>query len=127
MSPNNELTGGTTIVVGASRGLGRGIATAIAQAGDAVVAGARSATALAELAGDAGNIQPLWAGNSLVSSSLARWDSVPGMPETLSYFGPIECERMLASTAIATQPMITQRRWVMHQRATTRIVPCCVG
>jgi NAD(P)-dependent dehydrogenase (short-subunit alcohol dehydrogenase family) len=58
MSPNNELAGATTIVVGASRGLGRGIATAFAQAGDSVVAVARSAPALAKLAGDAGDIQP---------------------------------------------------------------------
>jgi NAD(P)-dependent dehydrogenase (short-subunit alcohol dehydrogenase family) len=57
MSPSNEPAGGTTIVVGASRGLGRGIATAFAQAGDSVIAVARSAPALAELAGD-GNIQP---------------------------------------------------------------------
>jgi NAD(P)-dependent dehydrogenase (short-subunit alcohol dehydrogenase family) len=31
MSPDNKPTGRTTIVVGASRGLGRGIATAFAQ------------------------------------------------------------------------------------------------
>ena len=47
-----------TIVVGASRGLGRGIATAFAEAGDPVVAVARSATALAELAAGADRIQP---------------------------------------------------------------------
>jgi NAD(P)-dependent dehydrogenase (short-subunit alcohol dehydrogenase family) len=58
MSPNNEPTEPTTIVVGASRGLGRGIATAFAQAGDAVVAVARTAAPLTELAGDAGTIQP---------------------------------------------------------------------
>jgi NAD(P)-dependent dehydrogenase (short-subunit alcohol dehydrogenase family) len=81
MSPNDEPTGGTTIVVGASRGLGRGIATAFAQAGDAVVAVARSATALAELAGDAGNIQPEAADASdptVAGVLLDRYD-----PETL--------------------------------------------
>ncbi len=58
MSPDNEPTGRTTIVVGASRGLGRGIATAFAQAGDAVVAVARTAAPLTELADGAGNIEP---------------------------------------------------------------------
>jgi NAD(P)-dependent dehydrogenase (short-subunit alcohol dehydrogenase family) len=49
MSPNNEPAGRTTIVVGASRGLGHGIATAFAQTGDAVVAVARTAAPLTEL------------------------------------------------------------------------------
>ena len=47
----SDLSGRTTIVVGASRGLGRGIATAFAQAGAPVVAVARTTQALAELAG----------------------------------------------------------------------------
>ena len=46
----SELTDKTTIVVGASRGLGRGIATALAQEGAPVIAVARSGVALAELA-----------------------------------------------------------------------------
>jgi NAD(P)-dependent dehydrogenase (short-subunit alcohol dehydrogenase family) len=45
-----DLTGKTALVVGASKGLGRGIALAFAQAGAAVVAVAREPTALAELA-----------------------------------------------------------------------------
>jgi NAD(P)-dependent dehydrogenase (short-subunit alcohol dehydrogenase family) len=53
-----QLSDKTTIVVGASRGLGRGIATAFAQAGAPVVAVARTAAAVAELAGGAGTIQP---------------------------------------------------------------------
>ena len=56
MTTNNQ--DGATIVVGASRGLGRGIATALA-AGDPVIAVARTATALAELAGATRNIQPV--------------------------------------------------------------------
>jgi NAD(P)-dependent dehydrogenase (short-subunit alcohol dehydrogenase family) len=40
-----DLSGKTTLVVGASRGLGRGIATAFAAAGSAVVAVSRSAAA----------------------------------------------------------------------------------
>jgi NAD(P)-dependent dehydrogenase (short-subunit alcohol dehydrogenase family) len=54
MTPTNN----TTIVVGASRGLGRGIATAFAEAGTPVIAVARNATALAELAANGGAIQP---------------------------------------------------------------------
>lgn len=46
----SDLSEKRTIVVGASRGLGRGIATALAGAGAPVVAVARTAAALAELA-----------------------------------------------------------------------------
>jgi NAD(P)-dependent dehydrogenase (short-subunit alcohol dehydrogenase family) len=45
-----DLTGKTALVVGAGRGLGRGIALALDQAGAAVVAVARDAAALAALA-----------------------------------------------------------------------------
>ena len=45
-----DLSGTTVIVVGASRGLGRGVAMGFAEAGAHVVAVARTATALAELA-----------------------------------------------------------------------------
>jgi NAD(P)-dependent dehydrogenase (short-subunit alcohol dehydrogenase family) len=48
----------TTIVVGASRGLGRGIASAFAEAGDHVIAVARTGPALAELAASSANIRP---------------------------------------------------------------------
>ena len=53
----SDLSGRTTIVVGASRGLGRGIAAAFAEAGAPVVAVARDAAALAELANGANSIQ----------------------------------------------------------------------
>jgi NAD(P)-dependent dehydrogenase (short-subunit alcohol dehydrogenase family) len=53
-----ELTDETTIVVGASRGLGRGIATALAEAGSPVIAVARTAVPLAELAGGDPPITP---------------------------------------------------------------------
>lgn len=58
MPPTSDLSGGTTIVVGASRGLGRGIATAFAEAGTRIIAVARTAEALAELANGVGTIQP---------------------------------------------------------------------
>jgi len=51
-----DLSDRTTIVVGASRGLGRGIATTATQAGSPVIAVARTATALAELARGGGRI-----------------------------------------------------------------------
>ena len=52
----NALAHSTTMVVGASRGLGRGIATALADAGAPVIAVARSRPALADLAETAANI-----------------------------------------------------------------------
>ena len=68
----SDLSGTTTIVVGASRGLGRGIATALAEAGAPVVAVARGAAALAELANGAGTIHPevADAGDATVAGSL---------------------------------------------------------
>jgi NAD(P)-dependent dehydrogenase (short-subunit alcohol dehydrogenase family) len=53
----SDLSGRTTVVVGASRGLGRGIARAFAEAGAPVVAVARSGPALAELAATSANIR----------------------------------------------------------------------
>ena len=53
----SDLSGRTTVVVGASRGLGRGIATAFAEAGAPVVAVARTGAALAELATTNPNIR----------------------------------------------------------------------
>ena len=57
MTPTS-LSERTTIIVGASRGLGRGIATAFAQAGVPVIAVARTEAALADLAAGAGTTQP---------------------------------------------------------------------
>lgn len=53
----SDLSGRTTIVVGASRGLGRGIARSFAEAGAPVVAVARTGPALAELATTFSNIR----------------------------------------------------------------------
>jgi NAD(P)-dependent dehydrogenase (short-subunit alcohol dehydrogenase family) len=58
-STKSDLTGTTTVVVGASRGLGRGIATAFAEAGAPVVAVSRTATAFPDPAGGPGAIQPV--------------------------------------------------------------------
>lgn len=54
----SDLSGRTTIVVGASRGLGRGIATALAEAGAPVIAVSRTAAGFPEPANGAGTIQP---------------------------------------------------------------------
>ncbi|GIG56787.1 short-chain dehydrogenase [Longispora fulva] len=54
----SDLSGRTTIVVGASRGLGRGIATAFAEAGAPVVAVSRSSVTYPEPSNGAGTIQP---------------------------------------------------------------------
>ena len=54
----SSLSDKTTIVVGSSRGLGHGIATALAEAGASVVGVSRTAAALREPTNGAGRIQP---------------------------------------------------------------------
>ena len=54
----NNLSGKTTIVVGASRGLGHGIATAFAETGAPVVAVSRTPAATLDQATSAGTIHP---------------------------------------------------------------------
>ncbi len=54
----SELSGRTALVVGASRGLGRGMAIALSGAGADVIAVARSGSALTELAERAPRIRP---------------------------------------------------------------------
>jgi 3-oxoacyl-[acyl-carrier protein] reductase len=74
---NSDLSSKTTIVVGASRGLGRGIATGIAEAGAPVVAVSRTAVALPEPANGTGTIQPevADAGDATVAAGLlAHYD-----------------------------------------------------
>jgi NAD(P)-dependent dehydrogenase (short-subunit alcohol dehydrogenase family) len=55
----NDLSGKTILVVGASRGLGRGVATALASAGASVIALARTAIASPEQPGRPGSIEPI--------------------------------------------------------------------
>jgi NAD(P)-dependent dehydrogenase (short-subunit alcohol dehydrogenase family) len=72
-----DLSGRTAIVVGASRGLGRGIAIAFAEAGAAVVAVARTEAAFSEPAQGADTIHPevADAGDATVAGSLLdRYD-----------------------------------------------------
>jgi 3-oxoacyl-[acyl-carrier protein] reductase len=57
----SDLSGRTTIVVGASRGLGRGIATALAEAGAPVIAVSRTQATFPQPANGAGSIQPEFA------------------------------------------------------------------
>ncbi len=68
----SDLSGRTTIVVGASRGLGRGIAGALAEAGAPVIAVARRGPALAELRTANANIgiEVADAGDATVAGSL---------------------------------------------------------
>ena len=71
------IAGKTALVVGASRGLGRGIATALADAGAAVIAISRSTTTFPEPARGAGTIEPVVADAadaSLPGSLLDRYD-----------------------------------------------------
>ena len=80
MTPTSDLANMTTMVVGASRGLGRGIATAFAEAGAPVIAVARSETALSDLARAVSGIRPevADAGDPSVAGSLIdRYDPAP--------------------------------------------------
>ena len=73
----SDMSDKTTVVVGASRGLGRGIARAFAEAGAPVVAVARSGPALAELAATSENIRTEVADaadEQAASSVLDRYD-----------------------------------------------------
>jgi len=77
MTPKTDLANSTTMVVGASRGLGRGIAIAFAEAGAPVIAVARSETALNALAREVSGIHPevADAGDPSVAGSLIdRYD-----------------------------------------------------
>ena len=53
----SDLSGRTTVIVGASRGLGHGIAVAFAEAGDSVIAVSRTPAEFPEPAGGAGPIK----------------------------------------------------------------------
>src|SRR5262245_45057766 len=74
----SDLTGRTTVVVGASRGLGRGIATAFASAGAPVIAVSRTATTFPEPTDSTGGIirtEVADAGDPTVAGSLLnRYD-----------------------------------------------------
>ncbi|OLE29154.1 MAG: short-chain dehydrogenase [Actinobacteria bacterium 13_1_20CM_3_71_11] len=74
----SDLSGTTTIVVGASRGLGRGVATAFAEAGAPVVAVSRTATAFPEPAAGTITLEAADAGDPTVPADLIdRYD--PGV------------------------------------------------
>jgi NAD(P)-dependent dehydrogenase (short-subunit alcohol dehydrogenase family) len=68
----SDLSSKTTIVVGASRGLGHGVTVALAEAGTPVVAVSRTAAAFPDPANGAGTIQPevADAGDATVAASL---------------------------------------------------------
>ena len=68
----NGLSGKTTIVVGAGGGLGRGMATAVAQAGAPVVAVSRTTAPFDEPYVTAGTIQPEGAGATVPAGLIDR-------------------------------------------------------
>ncbi len=73
----NTLSGKTALVVGASRGLGRGIATAASEAGASVIAVARSATTFPNPTNGAGSVRAVIADAadaSVPGSLLDRYD-----------------------------------------------------
>jgi NAD(P)-dependent dehydrogenase (short-subunit alcohol dehydrogenase family) len=70
----NDISGKTILVVGASRGLGRGVATALADAGASVIALARNSTQLPEPASGPGSIESVVADAADASASGALLD-----------------------------------------------------
>jgi NAD(P)-dependent dehydrogenase (short-subunit alcohol dehydrogenase family) len=88
----SDLSSRTTVVVGASRGLGRGIARAFAEAGAPVVAVARSGPALAALAATSANIRSRVV---VVSSGAA----INGSPASGGYTGSKATQRFIAECA----------------------------
>jgi NAD(P)-dependent dehydrogenase (short-subunit alcohol dehydrogenase family) len=74
------LSDRTTVVIGASRGLGRGIARALAEAGAPVVAVARTGPALAELATTTANIRSEVAD---AADATVAWSPLEYEPEVL--------------------------------------------
>src|SRR5229473_3819495 len=68
----SQLSGRNMMVVGASRGLGRGMATALAEAGASVVAVSRTAAEFPQPTNGAGTVQPELAdaGDATVAASL---------------------------------------------------------
>jgi NAD(P)-dependent dehydrogenase (short-subunit alcohol dehydrogenase family) len=73
----NNLSGKTALIVGASRGLGRGITAAAAEAGASVIAVSRSAMTFPNPTNDAGSIQAVVADAadpSVPGSLLDRYD-----------------------------------------------------
>jgi 3-oxoacyl-[acyl-carrier protein] reductase len=77
------ITGKVALVMGASRGIGRGIATALAREGARVAVSARSADALEELAAETGG-----AAFPADTDDLDRVGSLPG--EVAAQLGPVE-------------------------------------
>jgi len=57
IEPSHELSGKTAMIVGASRGIGRGVALAFAGAGARVIAVSRSSTEFAEAGANTGEIR----------------------------------------------------------------------
>ena len=95
----SDLSDKTTLVVGASRGLGRGIARAFAEAGAPVVAVARTGPALAELATwlREALLKPLPPGSRVVVVSSGA--AINGSPASGGYAGSKATQRFIAGYA----------------------------
>src|SRR4051812_47005184 len=79
------IEGRTALVLGASRGIGRGIATALAREGASVAIASRTADALERAAAEIeGNVRPFVAD----TADLDRLEGLPG--EVAAELGPID-------------------------------------
>jgi NAD(P)-dependent dehydrogenase (short-subunit alcohol dehydrogenase family) len=114
MTSTSELSDTTTMVVGASRGLRRGIATAFAEAGARVISVARTTAPVTNLAGgDRIQHEVADAGDARVAASLLdRYKgvlgSIPSLATTLLPAAQRRCARL--DDGVGTSEMAT-RTW----------------
>lgn len=102
MSLQIDLTGQVAMVSGASRGIGRGVAVALASAGAEVVVVARSEDALENLQQE---IQSIGGACHLVATDLTRTDALDGLVhEVWSSHGGIDVLVNTAGMIIRSEP-----------------------
>ena len=110
MEPGIRLDGSVALVTGASRGIGRAIALDLAEAGCAVVAAARSADALADVAAEiesrGGSALPLGA-------DLAAVDSLAGVAQrAFDWRGRVDVLVNAAGVIVRSGPLeVTPEDW----------------
>jgi NAD(P)-dependent dehydrogenase (short-subunit alcohol dehydrogenase family) len=110
MEPSGPLNGAVALVSGASRGIGRAVAVDLAAAGCDVVVAARSAGALAEVAGE---IEALGRAALALPADLSAVESLPGVAEqAFAWRGRVDVLVNAAGVIVRTGPLeVTPEEW----------------